>query len=262
MAGATVRKNGGSSMPLDYDWANAYLTEYHTDLTEYFNRRNDGEEEVGDLSLLKSSLIANQGPVRLIAEDVLNEPVPRFGAPFNESDDCEHHRLVSEALVLIRKKRDMELHWSPEVTIDIEAEALHHWVWKAAEDLWASEHWGEALEAALKVINAKLRDKTNRRDVSEVDLVNQAFSRDAPKPGEPRLRIGDPDDPKTYRSLNEGALALGQALFKLWRNPLAHLTDKMRREQALEGLAAASAFARLVDEATVEESAESIADGD
>jgi hypothetical protein len=249
-------------MPYDYDWANKYLTEYHTSLTDYFNRRNDGEEEVGDLSMLKSSLIANQGPVRRIAEDVLNEPVPRFGAPFNESDDYEHHRLVSEALVLLRKKRDIEQHWSPDVTIDIEAEALHPWVWNAAEDLWASGHWGEALEAALKVVNAKLQDKTNRRDVSEVDLVNRAWSRDAPKPREPRLRTGDPGDPQTYRSLNEGALALGQALFKLWRNPLAHLTDKMRREQALEGLAAASAFARLVDEATVEQPADSIDDED
>ena len=67
------------------------------------------------------------------------------------------------------------------------------------------------------------------------------------------MRTGDSGDPQTYQSVNEGALALGQALFKLWRNPLAHLPERMIRQQAIEGLAAASAFARLVEEAALEE---------
>jgi len=199
----------------DYEWADHYLTEYHGDLTAYFNRRNSGEEVTGDLSQLKSDLIANQGPVRRIAEDVLGEPVPRFGEPSNESGNYEHHRMISEALVMIRKKHEMDTNWSPEVTIDIDVESLHPWVWNASEDLWASDHWGQALEAAIKVINAKLQERVGRRDISGVDLVNQAWSRAGPSPGSPRLRTGDSGDPQTYRSVNEGALALGQALFKL-----------------------------------------------
>lgn len=89
----------------------------------------------------------------------------------------------------------------------------------------------------------QMQEKVQRRDISEVDLVNQAWSTSAPKEGAPRLRVGDPGDPQTYTSLNEGALALKQALYKLWRNPLAHLPDKMARQRALEGLAAVSAFA-------------------
>lgn len=238
-------------MPYDYQWADEYLTKYYDDLTGYINRVNDGEELSGELSLLHSSLVANQGPIRRIAEDVLGEPVPRFGEPFKASAEYEQHRLIAEALVLIRKESDMDEHWSAEVTIDIDTEALHPWVWHAAEDLWASEHWGEAVEAAAKVINAKMQDKVGRRDVSEVSLVNSAWSRGDPAPGKARLRVGDPSDPQTYTSLNEGALALGQAVYKLWRNPLAHLPAKMRRQRALEGLAAASAFADLVDTAEV-----------
>lgn len=31
---------------------------------------------------------------------------------------------------------------------------------QAAQDLWASGHWGEALEAALKFVNAKLQENS------------------------------------------------------------------------------------------------------
>lgn len=241
-------------MAFDYEWANLYLTEYYDDLNEYLNRTNADEPVVGDLAQLHSSLAANQGPVRKIAEDVLGEAVPRFGGITGAVKDAfDMHRLLAEALVLIRKKSDMDEHWSPETTIDLDTDALHQWVWHAAEDLWASEHWGEAVAAALRVINAKMQEKVGRRDISEIDLVNQAWSQSDPQEGKARLRFGDPDDPQTYTSGNEGALALGQALYKLWRNPLAHLSGTMIRQRALEGLAAASAFATLVEDATVEE---------
>lgn len=240
-------------MPYDYEWANRYLTEYYDDLTAYLNRTNADEPVVGDLAQLHSSLIGNQGVVRRIVEDVLGEPLPRFGEPFNTSSAYAMNRLIAEALVLVRKKADLDEHWSPDTTIDIDTDALHPWVWHAAEDLWASGHWGAAVEAALKVINAKLQEKVGRRDVSEVDLVNQAWSSKDPEEGKARLRVGSPDDPQTYKSVNEGALALGQALYKIWRNPLAHLPEKMERQRALEGLAAASAFAFLIEVAEVHE---------
>ncbi len=238
-------------MPYDYAWANEYLTEYHTDLTDYFNRTNRDEPLKGELSLLHSSLVANQGPIRQITEDILGESVPRFGEPLQRSKDFEFQRLVSEALVIVRKKAEMDEHWSSDTIIAVDTDALHPWVWHAAEDLWASDHWGEAVEAALKVINAKLQEKVGRRDISEATLVDQAWSSNDPNEEIVRLRIGDPEDPKTFASRNEGAHALGKALFKLWRNPLAHLPDKMERQRAIEGLAAASAFAAVIEEAEV-----------
>lgn len=148
-------------MPYNYEWANRYLSEYHSDLTEYINRTTADEPREGELSLLHSSLIANQGPIRTIIEDVLGVPAPRFGEPFKESANYELHQLLAEALVIIRKKAEMDEHWSPDTVIDVDTDALHSWVWHAAEDLWASGHLGQAVEAAMKVINVKCRRRSS-----------------------------------------------------------------------------------------------------
>lgn len=241
-------------MPYNYKWAENELSEYDGVLTDYVNleARNADSSE---LTPLHNWLVAHQAVPRMIAEDVLGEPIPRFASdPMDQiSLAYEMQRLMSEALGFIRRQQEVEDHWSQETRIDLDAQQLHPWVWNAAQDLWASEHWGEALEAALKVVNAKLQEEIGSRDSSEVDLVNRAWSRSEPSEGQPRLRVGDSEDPQTYTSLNEGALALGQAAFKLYRNPLAHLPDQVERQHALEGLAAVSAFARLVDDAEVVE---------
>jgi len=56
---------------------------------------------------------------------------------------------------------------------------------------------------------------------------------------------------RTSTSAQEGAMFLGMAVFKSWRNPLSHMPGGSDRQPALEGLAAASAFARAIETATV-----------
>lgn len=242
-------------MPYDYPWALQELLPFQEAMTAYVNLRSrDGESEnQAELNRLHNWIVANQGVPRRIIEDVLGLSVPRFASdPLSPMADAyEIQRFATEAVTLVERHEEIEEHWSSEVHIEIDADQLHPWVWNAAKDLWSSSHWGEALEASLKVINAKLQEKVGNRALSGVDLVNRAWSREDPREGQPRLRVGDPDDPQTFTNLNEGALALGQAVTKLYRNPLAHLPDQVERQHALEGLAATSAFARLIEESDV-----------
>lgn len=65
---------------------------------------------------------------------------------------------------------------------DLSAGNMHRWIWEGARSLWQSGHLAEAVEAAAKKLNAETQNKVRRRDVSETDLFNQAFSDDPPSP--------------------------------------------------------------------------------
>jgi hypothetical protein len=67
----------------------------------------------------------------------------------------------------------------------IAASALHHLIWGAAETQWVLGQRHEAVLAAAKAVNSLLQAKVSRRDVSESDLVKQAFSEKAPEPSKP-----------------------------------------------------------------------------
>jgi hypothetical protein len=65
----------------------------------------------------------------------------------------------------------------------------------------------------------------------------------------PLLRVREDDGSETYKSAQEGAMHLGEAVFMYWRNVLGHEPGGSDRQRALEGLAAVSALSRLIDEA-------------
>lgn len=109
------------------------------------------------------------------------------------------------------------------------------------------------MQAAIRV-NFETQSKLGRTDVSEVDLFNQAFSLDAPKPGAPRLRLAVDDGGKTYKNLHQGARAFAEGLYTGIRNPGVHRpppTGGGDDHLALEQLAAFSLLARWVDQAEV-----------
>jgi len=140
---------------------------------------------------------------------------------------------------------------------ELSAAELHPWVWSGASSLWQSGHFREAVEGALKKVNAETQNKVGRRDVSETDLFKQAFSLDRPTTGKPRLRRMASDGSKTYDSVQRGAMNLAEGVFAGIRNPLSHeAVQELGEQQALEYLAALSVLARWVDEASIE-----VADG-
>jgi len=137
----------------------------------------------------------------------------------------------------------------------LSASALHPLIWKAAEAQWLTGHRHEAVLAAAKAINSHLQTRLGRRDVSEADLVRQAFSDKDPEPGKPRLRFNAFADEQTRESLRQGVMSFGAGSFQAIRNPLGHLPNEeldLTEQTALERLAALSLLARWVDEADLQ----------
>lgn len=134
------------------------------------------------------------------------------------------------------------------------ATALHDLVWRAAAAQWGMDHRHDAVLAAAKAVNSLLQNKLGRRDVSEVKLVQEAFSERDPGPGKPRLRFPAIADDQTRESMREGAMSFGVGCFKAIRHPLGHRPDEeleMSEQEALERLAALSLLARWLDDATI-----------
>ena len=137
----------------------------------------------------------------------------------------------------------------------IAASSLHHLVWGAAETQWTLGQRHEAVLAAAKAVNSQLQAKVKRRDVSESDLVKQAFSDRLPESGKPRLRFNKIEDERTRESVRGGVLEFGSGCFRAIRNPVGHLRNEeveLTEQEALERLAAFSLLARFIDDASVE----------
>jgi hypothetical protein len=135
---------------------------------------------------------------------------------------------------------------------DLSAADLHPWVWSGASSLWQSGHFREAVEGAIKKLNAETQNKVERRDVSETDLFKQAFSLDTPKEGKARLRRMRDDGSDTYKSVQRGAMSLAEGVFAGIRNPLSHeANQELTEQEALEYLATLSVLARWVDGSVV-----------
>jgi uncharacterized protein (TIGR02391 family) len=140
---------------------------------------------------------------------------------------------------------------SPRVT----AASLHPLIWQAAEAQWSTGHRHEAVLAAAKAVNSQLQTRIGRRDISESDLVRQAFSAKPPEEGKSRLRFNTIPDEQTRESMRQGAMDFGAGCFAAIRNPVGHLPNdeiELDDQTALERLAALSLLARWIDEADIE----------
>lgn len=160
--------------------------------------------------------------------------------------------LCLRAKSLLERKAEIEQNLgdgAPEMS----ASKMHLWVWDGAASLWKSGHFREAVEGAIRKLNAEAQNKLGRRDLSETDLFNQAFSEQPPDVKNPRLHRMPDDGSKTFKSVQRGARMFAEGVFAGIRNPLAHESDQeIPEQQALEYLAALSVLARWVDESTLE----------
>ena len=240
-------------MPKDTLKARGWLEEYLSQLDEY-ERQPSGEYRTkrgARAEELYAWLQTNQDRVRVVVEDLVPDEVWNL-AGMGLAWESYQRRHIQRALGMLDHADDLAEHWSADVVIEIDPDALHPWVWDAAKHLWESGHWGEAVEAAAKVLNVKLQEKIGRPDLSGTDLARRSLSSQPPTAQEPRLRVMDDDESNTYQSAQEGAMHLGEAVFMYWRNVLAHVPGGADRQPSLEALGAISTLARLVDSATVE----------
>ncbi len=163
-------------------------------------------------------------------------------------------QIAKQVLVMLKRKEELEQNLG-ESGPALSAATMHPNVWEASKALWRNDHFGEAVSAAAKSVNAALQAKVGRRDASDSKLVSESFSLDPPKSGVPRLRLMQNDGSDTYKSLHEGALAFGRGCFLGIRNVLAHEYGppaEPPEEVALHYLAAFSVLARWIDDAKVE----------
>ncbi len=109
--------------------------------------------------------------------------------------------------------------------------------------LWGVGKYRQAVNDAATSLNSFAQSRIARYDISDKDLMAQAFSEKAPEPGKPRLRCpGDPGT-ETIKSLQDGARAFAVGTFQAIRNPAHHLTGDWNPVTAFHHLVALSQVA-------------------
>lgn len=190
-----------------------------------------------------------------VVEQILNRVVPGWRDSIKKKDRQQwsvHYEAAVRAREALLRADEIRKNLGDDAP-ELSAAKLHPWVWDGASSLWQSGHFREAVEGAIRKLNAETQNKLGRRDVSETDLFNQAFSEQAPAAGKPRLYRMKNDGSSTFKSVQRGARTFAEGVFAGIRNPLAHEADQeMPEQQALEYLAALSVLARWVDESTLE----------
>jgi hypothetical protein len=180
------------------------------------------------------------------------QPDWRNAKKYTNADHWDEHReACTRALALLERSEEINENLGEDAP-HLDASHLHPWVWEGARSLWQSGHFGEAVRAASRKVNAEVQNKLGRRDIGETELLQLAFSPNPPKPGEVRLRLSADDGSKTFKSRHAGAGAFGHGCYGALRNPGSHeVQGEMAEDEALEQLAAFSILARWIDTADV-----------
>ncbi len=236
---------------MNVEWALGELDKF-VEQTVMRNASGNGLITMHNVTAAPDDEVAKQAQV---VEQILDRVIPSWRSRFNDTRNnpwTGHREAVIRAREELVRRQEIEENLG-ENAPELSAAELHPWLWSGAKSLWQSGHFREAVEGAIKKLNAEAQNKVGRRDVSETDLFKQAFSLDDPKVGKARLRRMKDDGSDTYQSVQRGAMNLAEGVFSGIRNPLSHEADQELSEQeALEYLAALSVLAHWVDAATVE----------
>lgn len=240
---------------VDVEWVRQQLTEF-IDETKPINQSGNG--------LVTARTAPQCGRPRAIERVEVVRPILRrlyaeweSENPSSANDEFKSERDAARRLLARLEHLDeVRAHLggddqSPRIT----ASSLHRLIWGAAETQWTLGQRHEAVLAAAKAVNSQLQAKLDRRDLSEAELVRQAFSEKTPELGKPRLRFNSVTDLQTRESLRVGAMDFGAGCFRAIRNPVGHRPNEeieMTEQEALERLAALSLLARFIEDADVE----------
>ncbi|MGV9194258.1 TIGR02391 family protein [Microbacterium sp. MC2] len=243
---------------LDTDWAIKSLKEFihATDQVGYDNSRGSGVVMLGTHQRVPDSKAAEHA---YVAEQILDRVLPEWRAADKKNGEAagkarwKHLRdWAGRGVAALEREAELREKLG-ETAPRVSAGDFHSWIWSGAVSLWQSGHYRESVEGAIKKLNAETQNKVGRRDLSETDLFNQAFSEHPPAAGKPRLHRMADDGSSTFKSVQRGARTFAEGVFAGIRNPLAHeVEQEMSQQQALEYLAALSVLARWVDESEVE----------
>ncbi|MEW2436560.1 TIGR02391 family protein [Streptomyces caniferus] len=208
--------------------------------------------------------MSNRGGEREIAasaqlvEQILDRVLPRRRTEVPDDRNkrvnrwCQHRAAVHRAAAVLVRDTEVREHLGDNAP-QLSAGALHPWVWEGARALWRSVHFREGVTAAARKVNAETQNTAGRRDASETALFQSVFSKDPPKPCQPRLRLMADDDSDSSKSVHRGAMAFAEGCYAGIRNPNSHEDGlpELPEHEALEHLAAFCVLARWVDGAAL-----------
>lgn len=125
---------------------------------------------------------------------------------------------------------------------------LHPLVCSVARPLWDKGNYRHAIADAATVVSNHTQNRLGRHDISDRELMAQAFSDKDPEPGKPRLRCPGKPNSEVTRSMQEGAKLFAMGTFQAIRNPAHHTIGDGDPVTAFESLASLSKIARWVTE--------------
>lgn len=113
----------------------------------------------------------------------------------------------------------------------IDAVLLHPLVWAASQRLWNDGHVRLAVAAAAEAVTGPMKQLTGRNDAPDTSLWQQAFSKEQPEPGKPRLRWpGDPTD-QDMKTMNDGLRQYSAGVNMVIRNPATHVQEDLTEQE-------------------------------
>jgi|SRR5882724_4220478 len=165
-------------MPVNVPWAIAEVGVFIS-MCETHTRSYDGD---GDGAYRNPSIQAMHDDVigRIpIIEQIADRAWPdwRNHLPERVSMSWEYtpiRQVAGQLLVLLRRKEELEKNLG-EIGPTLSVATMHPDVWDAAKSLWGSKHFGDAVDAAARSVNATLQTKVARRDLSDFKLVSECF---------------------------------------------------------------------------------------
>lgn len=240
---------------MNVEWAIAELNKF-IELTVMRNASSSSDGGVFITSRNKTAASdAEVTKQAQVVEKIFERVIPGWREGIDNSKNnrwTRHREAAIRAREELLRAEEIEANLG-ESAPELSAAELHPWVWSGAKSLWYSGHFREAVEVAIRKLNAETQNKVGRRDVSETDLFKQVFSLDEPKPDKARLRRMKDDGSDTYKSVQRGAMTFAEGVFAGIRNPLSHEAGhELSEQEALEYLASLSVLARWVDAASVE----------
>jgi uncharacterized protein (TIGR02391 family) len=222
---------------MDREAAFRCLTDYWTLVTSAQKLPVFSKERRGALRAASGQLLVVNPVLREIAPDL-----PRITA-HGLGDHVSALPRISRALDLINKWRAMEACEQASGVPALPLNMLDPVISTAAAPLWKAGKYRQAVSDAATNLNSFAQEVIGRHDISDKDLMAQAFSDKDPELGKARLRCPGNQESETVRSQQEGARAFAIGTFQAIRNPAHHMPGDWNPVTAFHQLTALSHIA-------------------
>ena len=188
------------------------------------------------------------GPQSIVISN-LNEPPDEARLEYERHADLRRQVAVV-ASIIEQLELDISLETPDTLSLadpdDLVWALLHPKVTSQAKPRFEAGHYADGVEAALKELNAVVKEMVKRKTGQELDgadLMQKAFS-----PNAPVLIALDDQSTETGRSIQKGYMQLFAGAMTGIRNPKAHQNLQITKERAFHHLFLASLLFNKLDE--------------